>query len=474
MKCVKCGRSVSVSGFCTGCGFDNKHVAKAKNTANYYYNIGLEKAQIEDLSGAEFMLSKALTFNKKHREARNLLGLVYYRLGEKGKAYIQWRISAKLNPGEENVANQYIRDMEEHPAVFDELNETAKKFNLALSYAKQGSDDLALIQIKKVLSITPSFVRGHLLFALLHMRSGDEKAAKADLTNALAIDKFNTTARRYLKELGDHSTELVEDIDTDSMKPESNNLKNIRHLDHYEDPSKETWKQFVYMMIGLAIGVVAMFILVIPSVKAGVSIDYNKLKKQYNETVEQKDGEISSLQDDKEELQQKNKKLNKQLKVYEGKDGKESMYDHLLNATTAYDKGDYIECAKELAQVTKDSLPTNASKTQYNKMSATAAAQAYSSGKALYDKYKYSDALDTLKASYEIDSSNYNTIFHMAMCYKQLDKMDTAKPYFYDIINNCQDRDIVVKAANYGLEMQVADAEQQATKYKEESKKEEE
>ncbi len=44
-----------------------------------------------------------------------------------GKAYIQWKISAKLSSVEENVANLYIRQMEEHPAVFEEINETAER-----------------------------------------------------------------------------------------------------------------------------------------------------------------------------------------------------------------------------------------------------------------------------------------------------------------------------------------------------------
>ena len=137
---------------------------------------------MHDLSGAAAQLKKALTYNKEHKDARNLLGLVYYEMGEGGKAYIQWKISAKVNSVEENAANKYIKEMEEHPAVFEEINETAKKFNQALVYAKQGSDDLAMIQIKKVLSVTPNFVRGHLLFALLHMRAGDNAAAKTDIT----------------------------------------------------------------------------------------------------------------------------------------------------------------------------------------------------------------------------------------------------------------------------------------------------
>lgn len=42
------------------------------------------------------------------------------------------------------------------------------------------------------------------------------------------------------------------------------------------------------MLIGLAIGVVAMFVLVIPSVKASVSVDYNNLKKEYSQTTNKK------------------------------------------------------------------------------------------------------------------------------------------------------------------------------------------
>ena len=111
MKCIKCGRPVGASRYCNACGFDNKHIAKALNTADYYYNIGLEKAQMHDLSGAEIYLKKALNYNKSHENARNLLGLVYNEMGEGGKAYIQWKISAKLSSVEENVANLYIRQM---------------------------------------------------------------------------------------------------------------------------------------------------------------------------------------------------------------------------------------------------------------------------------------------------------------------------------------------------------------------------
>ncbi len=466
MKCVKCGHNAGNDGFCTGCGFDNKHIKKAYNTANYYYNMGLEKANMRDLSGAAACLEKALTYNKAQKDARNLLGLIYYQMGEAGKAYIQWKISAQLVTIEENLANLYIRDMEEHPAIFESINESAKKFNLAISYAKQGSDDLAMIQIKKVLSLTPNFVRGHLLFALLHMRAGDNNAAKADLYNALAIDNYNTTALRYLSELGEKPKGAPQLVNAEKLKPENDNLKNVRPVDHYEDPNREQWKQFVYMLIGLAIGVVAMFVLVIPSVRAGVSVDYNNLKKEYTQTVQEKDSEISQLQEDKQSLETENDTLKTRLSVYEGTDGEDSMYDSLLKATQQFAVPNYVECAKYLAKIKKKDLPSTTSQNMYQEMKDTTYPAAsnilYDTGMEKYNKYQYEEALKDFKQAYKYSDNNYETLYQLAMCYKRTGDVDKATQYFYDIINNSGDEDLIRRACNYGLDMQINDGKQAA------------
>ncbi len=464
MKCLKCGHKVKVQGPCPSCGFNNKHIDKALNTANYFYNAGLEKAQLLDLSGAKELLKKALYFNKGHIEARNLLGLVYYETGEGGRAYEQWLTSSRLDSSETNLAVNYVKRMKEHPAVFESINETAKKYNQALSYAKQGSDDLALIQIKKVLSLTPKFVNGHLLLALLHMRAGDNKAAELDLNNVLSVDRYNTRARRYLRQIGGNPEKEIESVAAVIQKADSDNLKNVRPVDHYEDPNKETWKQFVYMLIGLAIGVIVMFVLVIPSVRAGASVDYNSLKTEYNETVDQKDSEISTLKQDKKALKEENSSLKKSLKVYEGSEGEDSMYDCLIKANDAYQSGDYIKCADYLSEVDPESLPSDTSKNLYSSMEDAfdkAASQLYESGMEYSRNYKYDKALEDLEDSYKY-KKDYNTLYELAMCYKQLNKGDGGKAYFYLIINECEDRDLVVKSANYGLDLQVKDAEEAA------------
>ena len=55
-----------------------KVARKNQQIANSFYNLGLEKAKVRDLSGAAASLKKSLHFNKYQTDARNLLGLIYY------------------------------------------------------------------------------------------------------------------------------------------------------------------------------------------------------------------------------------------------------------------------------------------------------------------------------------------------------------------------------------------------------------
>ncbi len=42
MECLNCGAPVLENGHCSQCGMNYKLLAKAYNTSNYYYNLGLD------------------------------------------------------------------------------------------------------------------------------------------------------------------------------------------------------------------------------------------------------------------------------------------------------------------------------------------------------------------------------------------------------------------------------------------------
>ena len=148
MKCYNCGCQLSEHDFCTGCGADVSLYKRILRISNMYYNEGLEKAGVRDLSGAVTSLRQSLKFNKENVEARNLLGLVYFEMGEVVAALSEWVISKNLRP-QKNVADDYIDMIQNNSARLDTINQTIKKYNQALNYCRQDSKDLAVIQLKK-------------------------------------------------------------------------------------------------------------------------------------------------------------------------------------------------------------------------------------------------------------------------------------------------------------------------------------
>ena len=152
MICYKCGTQVEKGRCCTACGADLSFLQKIYHISNAYYNEGLNKASVRNLSGAVVSLRQSLKFNKYNTDARNLLGLVYYELGESVDALSEWVISANYQRND-NAAVRYLQEIHTNRGQLETINQTSRKFNQALIYCQQGSRDLAIIQLKKVLSM---------------------------------------------------------------------------------------------------------------------------------------------------------------------------------------------------------------------------------------------------------------------------------------------------------------------------------
>lgn len=83
MKCYACNCRLSPDrDTCPKCGADIRLYRKIIYASNQYYNLGLARAKARDLTGAAECLRTSLQLYKKNISARNLLGLVYYEMGE--------------------------------------------------------------------------------------------------------------------------------------------------------------------------------------------------------------------------------------------------------------------------------------------------------------------------------------------------------------------------------------------------------
>ena len=168
MNCMNCGAFLADKDldYCPRCGCNVLIQKKVDYLSRHYYNMGLEKASVRDLSGAISCLKQSLIYNKHNIQARNLLGLVYFETGEVVSALSEWVISKNLQPTR-NLATEYINKLQANSNKLEAINETIRKYNDALNLCREGHEDMAAIRLKKILTQNPKLIKGYHLLALI-------------------------------------------------------------------------------------------------------------------------------------------------------------------------------------------------------------------------------------------------------------------------------------------------------------------
>ncbi len=450
MICYRCGGDAGRNDICPHCNADIKIFQKVERASNSYYNDGLQKAQVRNLSGAIISLRQALKLYKYNTQARNLLGLVYYEMGEVVDALSEWVISANYKP-EDNLAINYLREIKENRSQLDAVNQTIKKYNQALLYCRQDSRDLAIIQLKKVLSLNPKLVKGHQLLALLYMQEKQPEKAKRALRDAGRIDTDNTTTLRYLKEVNRQLKEKGKD-----NKPKSDDLISYQSGNETIIMPKRFRESSLggtlgYILIGLIVGVAATVFLIVPGVKSKIKEDAKNSLLDANDTISNNAITISDLERQIEDLQN-------QIDESESKDSEEkaktAAYEDLLNAYVAYTSEDTVSAGSYLEKIDSSMLSGQALET-YNtindSVSATYLEDLYNEAYGYYTAYDYENAAKSFQKIVDQDESyrDGSAAYYLAQSYRKLEKMEDAKKYYQYILDNYPGTEKANTAANY-------------------------
>jgi tetratricopeptide (TPR) repeat protein len=429
--------------------------------SNKFYNEGLEKATVRDLSGAVSSLRQSLKFNKNNVEARNLLGLVYFEMGEVVAALSEWVISKNLRP-EKNIADDYIKTVQSNVGRLDSLNQTMKKYNQALTYCKQDSKDLAVIQLKKVLSQNSKFVRAHQLLALLYMDMEDWEHARKELGKCIKIDRNNTMTLRYLQEV-DKQIAPEENVKQpavkkkkESIRYQSDNEVIIQPL-NVKEPKTGGLSTLVNIGIGLVIGLAVMYFLIVP---AAVSDANNEAQKKYTELGNQLDTKTSRVQElegQVENLQANIDALHQELDSYVGADGTLQTIDSLINAASAYlETQDIQEAAVNLESIASTvdvSGTSEAFQKLYNTLLATIGPEMaqgyYTEGYSAYRSSDFTTAIELLTKAVYYDPNQLDSLFYLGDSYRQNGDTENALVYFDKILELHPDTEKGRKAKQY-------------------------
>lgn len=437
------------------------YATKLLYQSNYWYNDGLKKATIRDLSGAMTSLKKSLQYNRDNIAARNLLGLVYYGRGEVAEALTEWILSKNFQ-SHENIANYYIQKVRENPTELDQINQAVKRYNQSLAYCSQNSEDMAIIQLKKAVSEHPTFVKAYQLLTLLYIHTEQYSQARQAIRAAHKLDTTDSTTLHYMHEL----TEIRKERNLKTKSQETKEQHTVTYTVGNETIIQPTTNRLFVnsglhtvanIGIGILVGVAVMWFLVMPAITSSTQHKNNEQTVAFSDQIATQKSQISAL---KKELEGYRSDETNDKNSEKTASGTKDSYEIVINMTTHLNAGDmsYSAMAEELLKVDVDTLGTlgreqfeTVTGTVYPEVCNTLYAEAYE----YYNAGNYNEAISDLEQIQKMDE-NYNNgegELFLAQCYEANGDTDKATQLYQKLIQNHKDTD-VAQAAQKALDKQ--------------------
>ncbi|MCC8049830.1 MAG: tetratricopeptide repeat protein [Clostridiales bacterium] len=449
MKCIYCSTALGVSDYCPGCGADISIQKRIGRISNLLYNEGLEKARVRDMEGAITCLKRSLKFYKGNTDARNLLGLCYYETGEAVAALCEWVISKNLQ-SEDNLADYFIDQMQNNKNKLDSINQTIRKYNQSVMYCREDNEDMAIIQLKKVISHNPRLVKAYQLLALLYMKRQEYGRSRKLLKKAVQIDATNTTTLRYLQEIETatgKSTNLSRRRKRYEKEGEDEQVSGtLRYLSGNEmiiQPTtfrdSSTIATFINIILGILLGGAIVWFLIVPASRQTANDNANRQVTEAN-------AKLATVQVQAEELQEEIDGYEDQIaEAEEDRDAalaKVDSYEELLAIADLYVSGSESAAAEQILELSADAFEGNALSLYESLSSAVSASlftEYYNAGTTAYVQKDYQTAAENLAKAVEADpdreqSNHYNALLYLGMAYYYLGDRDSADEIFNQII----------------------------------------
>lgn len=379
--------------------------------SNQWYNDGLRRANIRDLSGAIVSLKKSLQFNRDNIAARNLLGLVYFGQGEVAEALVEWIISKNIK-SHENIADYYIKKVQETPSELEAMNQAIKKYNQCLIYCQQDGEDLAVIQLKKVIVSHPTFLKAYQLLALLYLRTEQYAKARQVLRKAHKLDATNEITIRYMHELTKLHNKKVSKPKEEKDQSVTYNLGNETIIQPVSASLKDnaTTITIVNIIVGMLIGAAIVWFLIVPAINHNKATKTNQDVVAYSDQIAAKESEISTLKKQVKDFQAKEKELEAEKQKAANT---QSSYEALVNviehyhqnSQNRYNTSDLID---EMLALTTDSLG-EVGKAQYEEMAGEIfpkqCQKLYRSARQSFRVENYGTAIEGLEKVMQMDET---------------------------------------------------------------------
>ncbi|WP_289301144.1 tetratricopeptide repeat protein, partial [Sporofaciens musculi] len=385
------------------------YTTKLSYQSMYWYNDGLKKAKIRDLSGAIASLRKSLQYNRGNIASRNLLGLVYYGRGDVVEALVEWILSKNFQ-SHDNIANYYIQKMRETAGELEAINQAAKRYNQSLDYCRQNGEDLAIIQLKKAVTVHPSYVKAHQLLALIYMHTEQYTFARQSIRTAYKLDTTDEFSLRCMHELNQirrARNVKIKEKEKKDRHTVTYNLGNETIIQPVSNSIKDNagLHTVLNIALGLVVGVAVMWFLIMPAINASRQERNNRQTVEFSDQIATQTAQISAL---KKELEEYRSTSEETENVQATASSTQESYEIVLNMAAHFRAEDMGDSAmvEELLKVNPDSLGT-VGRESYDEIAGElfprVCANLYSTSQENFEVANYTAAITNLEQVMKMD-----------------------------------------------------------------------
>jgi tetratricopeptide (TPR) repeat protein len=326
--------------------------------------------------------------------------------------------------------------------VPDNIRNSVFLYNKAIESLKSGSEDIAVIELKKATSMNPRFYEAVNLLGICYSYLGDNDKAAEMFDRVMKAESNSILAVNFIQRLG-----LSDSVQSQKVKPAKKPaeqpgepLKRIRTAKEPAQPfriKRQTLANGVKIGAGLIAGVLlaTMIFISLPDkepvdnepVKVDASTSENNDKALYEARLAELQGKYDLLYKDKDDAVRQADYYKAAIKLYDidalAADRKyENAADMLLLMKT-------IEF-KDAEKVKFDSL--------YKKVMPLAAKASYDQGYKLYNNRKYQDSLKKLE-KVQVYYPQFNRmdadLYYMGRCCQALQDSRSAVALFQKLVN---------------------------------------
>lgn len=290
-------------------------------------------------------------------------------------------------------------DLEEIEKEAGDLPEDTVKaiqlFNKALEDIKSGNEDIAIIQLKKAISLYPSFFEAMNLLGICYYAAGKEDAARSAFKQVIDADDSGLKAMQYLNKMDG----LVEQTDSGSVSNKRKSSKSSKGsrsskegglFSEWVAKGLKAEDNSIYglkYIAGILIGVLIMGLIwyMVPTNKSLFTItkEENIIKDpELENQINQLNSRIEKLEQDLDNKKEENLKLMESFGVYK------DWVARLKQAEEIYNEGKYIEAAELMMNQQGTAVPDDLKGTYdslWDQIRLKAANQYYNDGNKTYN-----------------------------------------------------------------------------------------